>query len=202
MVRALIVVDVQNDFIPGGSLAVPEGDRIVPVINSLQSGFDLVVATQDWHPEGHKSFAGEHPGKKPFETIELNGHEQKLWPVHCVQGTEGAGFYKGLETDNWAAIFRKGMDIEVDSYSGFYDNHHLKSTGLAGYLKEKGVTKVYLAGLAADVCVYFTAKDALGEGFEVFYIQDATKAIDNNTFDQLLNELKSLGASIITAAKV
>ena len=136
--KTLIIVDVQNDFMPGGALAVPEADRIVPVINAIQNTFDLIVATQDWHPENHKSFASSHGGKKPFESIMLNGIAQVLWPDHCVQGTPGAQFHDALNTNAISAIFRKGTDIAVDSYSGFYDNHRYKSTGLAGYLHEMG----------------------------------------------------------------
>ena len=163
--KALIIVDVQNDFMPGGQLEVPQGNIIVPIINRLQKCFDLVVTTQDWHPQNHKSFASNHLNKKPFDKIVLNGLEQILWPDHCVQGSEGAEFHPEMETNNIAAIFRKGMDPETDSYSGFYDNGHKISTGLAGYLKEKGVTEIYFCGLAADICVYYTIKDSLMAGF-------------------------------------
>lgn len=172
--NALVIIDVQNDFMPGGALGVPEGDGIIPVINSIQDCFDLVIATQDWHPPDHVSFASNHHGKAVFEKADLDGVNQTLWPDHCVQGTEGAGFHPELETHRLAAIFRKGMNPGVDSYSAFYDNNHLVSTGLAGYLREKGVTRVYFCGLASDICVYHTIKDALAEGFSAVFIEDAS----------------------------
>ena len=153
--KTLIIIDVQNDFIPGGSLAVPGGDEIVPLINKLQNKFDWVIATQDWHPEKHSSFAINHEGKKEFETIDWKGQKQVLWPVHCVQNSQGANFHPDLETKKLEAIFRKGTDPEIDSYSGFYDNAHLKSTGLAGYLKEKGATELYFCGLSGRILCLF-----------------------------------------------
>ena len=195
--RTLIMVDIQNDFVAGGSLEVPFGEQIVPLVNGLSEKFDLVVATQDWHPSKHKSFASSHQGKHPFEKIMLGGLEQVLWPDHCVQGTPGADFHSDLMMNRVEAIFRKGMDAGIDSYSGFYDNGHKKSTGLAGYLKERAVTSVYVCGLAADYCVYFTAKDALQEGFETFVIGDATRAIDNNNFEKVKRDLRKLGGEII-----
>jgi nicotinamidase/pyrazinamidase len=197
--RTLIIVDVQNDFIPGGSLAVPGGDRIVPVINRIIPAFDLVVATQDWHPADHLSFASNHPGKKPFDKTDLNGMEQVLWPDHCVQGTGGADFHEDLEMGAAEAIFRKGMDRGIDSYSGFYDNGHKRSTGLTGYLREKGATSLWFCGLAADICVYFTLKDALKEGFTVNLVQDATSPLDQVTFSNQLDELRSAGVAIFKA---
>lgn len=187
--KALIVVDVQNDFMPGGNLAVPFGDEIVPLINEIQNKFDYIVATQDWHPENHKSFASQHKGKKVFDTIMLNGISQTLWPNHCVQGSEGAEFHKDLKTRKIETIIRKGMNPEVDSYSAFYDNNQQKSTGLAGMLKEKGVKEVYVCGLAADYCVYFTIKDALSNGFKAHLIEDATKAINQEDFKHKKEEL-------------
>jgi len=175
--KALVIIDLQNDFIPGGSLAVHGGDEIVPIINELQHKFELVIATQDWHPLDHFSFAENHSGKKEFEVIKLNGIDQTLWPVHCVQNSKGAAFSPELNSEKIEAIFRKGTNKEIDSYSGFYDNAHLKSTGLSGYLKDKGVTKLYFCGLAADYCVYYSIMDALNEGFEAILIEDATKAI-------------------------
>lgn len=176
--KALLLVDIQNDFLPGGSLAVPEGDLIIPLVNKIQTDFDLVVATQDWHPARHKSFASMHAGKSPFEEISLNGLPQTLWPDHCVQGTAGAEFSTALDRQHIAAIFRKGMNPEIDSYSGFYDNGRLHTVGLSGYLKEQGIKEVYVCGLAADFCVFFTAMDSLQEGFDTFIIREATKAID------------------------
>ena len=183
--HALIIVDIQNDFLPGGSLAVNEGDTIIPIINQIQQQYDLVVATQDWHPANHKSFASQHEGKKVYEIIELNGLQQTLWPDHCIQSTEGAAFSQELNTNKIEAIFRKGMDENIDSYSGFYDNGKLKSTGLADYLKGRNVHAVDVCGLAADYCVYFTAMDALDIGFAASIIENASKAIDHENFEKL-----------------
>lgn len=176
--KALLLIDIQPDFVPGGRLPVPDGDAILPLVNALQPHFELVVATQDWHPPGHQSFASSHPGHAVFDRITLHGHEQVLWPDHCVQGTPGAALHPRLNQHRIEAIFRKGTNPAIDSYSGFFDNGHLKSTGLADYLRGRGVTEVYLAGLAADYCVYFTAKDALAEGFATYVLEDATRAID------------------------
>ncbi|MDX5436725.1 MAG: bifunctional nicotinamidase/pyrazinamidase [Pontibacter sp.] len=198
--RALLIADIQNDFLPGGSLAVPNGDAIIPVVNRLQEKFDLVVAIQDWHPPHHKSFASSHPGKKPLEEINLNGLEQVLWPDHCIQGTQGAEFSDKLEQSHIEVVFRKGTDSEIDSYSGFYDNGHLKNTGMAAYLRGKGVTDVYLVGLAADYCVYFSAKDALQEGFTVYYIEDATRAINADGYQKARADLLQHGCNIIQSS--
>lgn len=194
--RALILVDIQNDFVAGGSLEVPFGEQIVPLVNELSENFDLVVATQDWHPAEHKSFASNHPGKHPFDKIMLGGLEQVLWPDHCVQGSSGADFHPDLALNRVEAIFRKGMDPEIDSYSGFYDNGHKKSTGLAGYLKERGITSAHVCGLAGDYCVYFTAKDSLQAGFKTFIIEDATRAINNNDFEKAKQDIRRLGGEI------
>jgi nicotinamidase/pyrazinamidase len=166
--RALVLVDIQNDFVPGGALPVPEGDKVVPIANRVQPLFDLVVATQDWHPQNHGSFAANHPGKHPGEVIDLNGLPQILWPVHCVQGTPGAEFVPGLEMRQVASIIHKGTDPEIDSYSGFFDNGHRKATGLEAYLKSQGVDDVYVMGLATDYCVKFTVLDAVQQGFRTF----------------------------------
>lgn len=200
--KALILIDIQNDFLPGGALAVPKGDEIIPVINSIQNSFELVIATQDWHPQNHKSFASNHEGKKLFEVIEMNGLEQVLWPDHCVQGTEGAEFAKAIDWRRTEVIFRKGTNPEIDSYSGFYDNGHLKSTGMADYLKGRGVTNVYIAGLAADYCVYFTAKDALAEGFSTYIIEDATRAINNERFADAKADIIKKGGHIIQSTQL
>lgn len=197
--NVLIIVDVQNDFLPGGALAVKDGFEIIPVINSIQEKFDLVVATQDWHPAEHKSFASNHPGKKFFEEIDLDGLPQVLWPDHCVQQTNGAEFSSDLDTKKIEAIFRKGMDKNIDSYSGFYDNGKRKSTGLAAYLEGRGITSVFVAGLAADFCVYFTALDALELGFKTTIITDATKAIDNDMLKSKLDSFVSKGGSLGTS---
>lgn len=192
MKKALVIIDMQNDFVPGGNLAVPGGDEIVPIINALIPQYELVVATQDWHPANHKSFASQYDGKNVFDVVDLHGLNQVLWPVHCVQGTQGAKFHKDLEMNMVEAIFRKGMNPEIDSYSGFYDNGHLKSTGLAGYLRAKGVEELHFCGLAADYCVYFSMKDALREGFRTIIFTNATRAIDNKSFENQLNELKAV----------
>ncbi|MGB3774647.1 MAG: bifunctional nicotinamidase/pyrazinamidase [Leeuwenhoekiella sp.] len=194
--KALAIIDVQNDFMPGGSLAVAEGNLIVPQINKLQGHFDLVIATQDWHPVNHSSFAANHPGKKEFEAIDLIGSKQILWPVHCVQNSIGAQFDPALDTSKIEAIFRKGTDHTIDSYSGFYDNAHQKTTGLAGYLKEKGVREIYFCGLAADFCVYYSIIDALEEGFTATLITDATRPIDKNTYQQQKKTLKKLNVQL------
>lgn len=187
--KALLIIDVQNDFIPGGALEVAGGDQIIPVINKLQTKFDLVVATQDWHPQGHDSFASSHPGKKPFDVIDLDGIKQVLWPDHCVQGSPGAEFHLELNTKRVEAIFRKGINPRIDSYSGFYDNGHRKSTGLSGYLREKEVTEIFFCGLAADYCVYYSIKDAIKEGFSTALIEDSTKPIDAQQFEKIKIEL-------------
>jgi nicotinamidase/pyrazinamidase len=197
LMRALLLIDIQNDFLPGGALAVPEGDQIISIVNQIQSQFDLVIATQDWHPMHHKSFASSHPGKQVFGTVDLDGTEQVLWPDHCVQGTAGAELSPAVNWNATEAIFRKGTNLHIDSYSGFYDNGHLKSTGLAHYLKGRNVTHVYIAGLAADYCVYFTAKDALEEGFETTIIEDATRAISREGFVKAKKDIMDKGGHIV-----
>lgn len=198
--KTLLLIDVQNDFMPGGALAVKEGDAIVPVINDIIDQFDLVVATQDWHPAGHASFASGHEDQEVFDVIKLDGLDQVLWPDHCVQNTNGAEFHPDLKMAKVEAIFRKGTDIKVDSYSGFYDNAHLKSTGLSGYLKEKGAKEIYVAGLAADYCVYFSIKDALDEGFVVCLLEDATRAIDEDGFQKAKTDILRRGGKILNSA--
>lgn len=195
--KALIVVDIQNDFLQGGSLAVQGGNEIIPVINSIQEKFDLVVATQDWHPKGHKSFASQHSNKSVYDKIDLNGIEQVLWPDHCVQGTAGAEISSELNQNKIEAIFRKGMNTTIDSYSGFYDNGKLKCTGLGDFLKGRGVKEIFVCGLAADYCVYFTAKDALELGFTSTIIENATKAIDVSSFENIKRNFKQNGGNII-----
>jgi nicotinamidase/pyrazinamidase len=197
--KALIIVDVQNDFIPGGALAVHDGDKIVPIINDLQSKFDFIVATQDWHPEDHGSFAANHQGKRVGEFIDLNGVNQILWPVHCVQGTFGAEFHKDLKKDKWKAVFQKGTNPLVDSYSGFFDNNRQGDTGLSSYLKENGVDEVYVCGLATDYCVKFTVLDGISEGFKTYLFSDATKAVNihPNDYELAIKEMKKAGVSIL-----
>lgn len=197
--KALVILDVQNDFMPDGSLGVPHGDTIIPVINQIENYFELIVATQDWHPQNHISFASNHPGKKPFDKISLRGFDQILWPDHCVQGTCGAKFHPDLKTNKIAAIFRKGMNPEIDSYSGFYDNEHIVSTGLAGYLKGKGVNEVFYCGLAADICVYYSIKDSIKEGFRSTLVEDASKPLAINEFTSLKYELKKIGVGILNS---
>jgi nicotinamidase/pyrazinamidase len=200
--KALIIIDVQNDFTSGGSLAVPGGEHIIPVVNALQPKFDLVVATQDWHPRNHKSFASNHPGTKVFDVINLHGLEQVLWPDHCVQETRGAEFHRELHTKKIEAIFRKGTDPEIDSYSGLYDNGHRKSTGLAGYLRERKVERVYVCGLAADYCVFFTAKDLLQGDFNMYFIEDATRPISAEGFAKAKDTLTQMKGKIIQSTEI
>jgi nicotinamidase/pyrazinamidase len=195
--KALILVDIQNDFLPGGALAVPDGDQILTTVNNLVNKFDLVVATQDWHPKDHKSFASNHEGKSPNEVIELHGMEQILWPDHCVQTTHGAEFSDHLNVKPVEVIIRKGTDPEWDSYSGFYDNGHKKSTGLSDYLKGRKVTEVYVVGLAGDVCVFFTAMDAIKEGFKTFLIEDATRPLSEDDFREAKEKIRSDGGVVI-----
>lgn len=198
--KALILVDIQHDFLPGGSLEVPEGDKVIPVANRLSPHFPLVVATQDWHPKNHISFASNHREKKPFEQIELNGMKQTLWPDHCVQGSQGADFPKELETRPVEAIFRKGTNPEIDSYSGFFDNNHEKKTGLGDYLKGRDVDEVYLVGLAADVCVKFTGLDARQLGFRTKVVRDGTYGIEDT--EGAFEELRKKGVELVTGDEV
>jgi nicotinamidase/pyrazinamidase len=174
----LIVVDVQNSFVPGGALAVKEGDRIVPLVNRIARGFRHVVLTQDWHTKDHVSFASQHPGKKPFETIELPYGTQILWPDHCVQGTEGAMLHKALDIPPAELILRKGYRRDIDSYSAFLEADRRTHTGLAGYLNERGLARAFFAGLATDFCVAWSALDARAAGLEALVVEDATRAID------------------------
>jgi nicotinamidase/pyrazinamidase len=200
--KTLIIIDVQNDFMQGGSLEVPLGNMILPVINKVQRYFDLVVATQDWHPKNHKSFASNHYGKKSFDKMVLSGVPQTLWPDHCIQGSPGAELHQGMESNRIAAIFRKGMDPEVDSYSGFYDNNHKLNTGLAGYLKEKGTSEIYFCGLAADICVYYSILDSIQEGFSAILIEDASRPLYEGKFDDIKCEIAKLGVHIINSREL
>jgi nicotinamidase/pyrazinamidase len=174
----LLVIDVQNDFCPGGALAVADGDAVVPVINRLAERFDHVVLTQDWHPPGHSSFATSHPGSAPFETIAMPYGQQVLWPDHCVQGTPGAAFHPQLVMQRAELVIRKGFRNEIDSYSAFYENDRRTPTGLAGYMRERGFRRVFLAGLATDYCVYYSAVDARRLGFDTVLIEAGCRAID------------------------
>lgn len=200
--KALLVIDVQYDFLPGGALPVPNGNEVIDVINRVMPQFDLVVATQDWHPHGHKSFASSHPGSAVFSTIHLNGLEQVLWPDHCLQDEHGAELASELHKSPIEAIFRKGMNPEIDSYSGFYDNGHLKSTGLADYLKGRSITDVYVTGLAGDYCVYFSALDALDAKFNTYLVDDATRAINDQGYEKAKKHLANNGAKIILSSQL
>ncbi|HHY86143.1 MAG TPA: bifunctional nicotinamidase/pyrazinamidase [Verrucomicrobia bacterium] len=197
--KALILVDIQNDFLPGGALAVPDGDQVIPVVNRIQGAFPVVVATQDWHPADHGSFAANHPGKQIYDQIDLNGLPQTLWPVHCVQNTRGAELAPGLNRDRIAKVFQKGTDPGIDSYSGFFDNGHRKSTGLGEWLREKGVTEVFVCGLATDYCVKFTALDALQFGFKTTLIEDASRGVNLRPDDvkNAIEEMKRAGAKAV-----
>ena len=175
---ALIVVDVQNDFCPGGALAVPDGDAVVAAIHRIAGRFEHVLLTQDWHPPGHCSFASSYEGKKPFEVVALAGREQRLWTDHCVQGTRGAELHPNLRLDRAELVLRKGFRKEIDSYSAFFENDHSTPTGLAGYCRERGLERLFFAGLAYDFCVGFSAVDARRVGFEAVVIRDACRAID------------------------
>ena len=199
--QCLIVVDVQNDFCPGGALAVPKGDEVVPVINRLAARFDNVVLTQDWHPRGHASFASSHPGKKPFEAVELPYGEQVLWPDHCVQGTRGAAFHEGLEPGKAQLVIRKGFHRDIDSYSAFLEADRKTTTGLAGYLKERGLKSLFVCGLATDFCVAWTALDARKAGFEVSVIEDACRAIDlQGSLERAWAEMAAAGVKRINSS--
>ena len=199
----LIVVDVQNDFCPGGALAVPQGDEIVPIVNRLATQFRNVALTQDWHPSGHLLFASTHPGKRPYETIAAPYGPQVLWPDHCVQQTPGAAFHNALQIPHAALVLRKGMDRAIDSYSAFYENDRKTPTGLVGYLRERGVTRVFLAGLAFDFCVRYSAEDARRESFAVFVVDDACRDIDvNGSVAATRASLAALGIPAIAARKL
>ena len=202
--KALILVDIQNDFLPGGALAVPEGDVIVPIVNRLQAVFPLVVATQDWHPADHGSFAANHPGQAVFSQIDLNGLPQTLWPVHCVQGTPGAELAAGLHRERIAKIFPKGTEAGIDSYSGLFDNGHRKSTGLGEWLKAKEVAEVFVCGLATDYCVKFTALDAADAGFRTCFIQDASRGVNLGPDDvaNAIAEMNRAGIATVQSANL
>ncbi|MEW6303525.1 MAG: bifunctional nicotinamidase/pyrazinamidase [Verrucomicrobiota bacterium] len=196
--KALVIVDVQNDFVPGGALAVKGGDQVVDVINRIQPEFDLIVATQDWHPANHGSFAKNHPGKKPGDVVDLNGLPQILWPVHCVQRTRGAEFVRGLATHRVSRVFFKGTDPTIDSYSALFDNGHRKATGLGDYLKQQGADEVYIVGLATDYCVKFTALDARKLGFNTHLITRACRGVNlqPGDTDAAIEEMRKAGVVI------
>jgi nicotinamidase/pyrazinamidase len=199
--EALLVVDVQNDFCPGGALAVPDGDAVVTPINRLMHRFRQVVLTQDWHPRGHRSFASAHAGRKPYETICLPYGDQVLWPDHCVQGSTGADFHRGLDLAPAQLVLRKGTDPLIDSYSAFRENDRRTTTGLAGYLRERGVTRVLLAGLAFDFCVLWSAEDARDLGFEVAVVEDACRGLDlNGSMAHARQRLQAAAVALVDSA--
>jgi len=202
--NALILIDLQHDFMPGGPLGVPDGDAVVPVANQLAQRFELVVATQDWHPRGHMSFAENHPGRRPGEVVEVAGLMQVLWPVHCVQYTHGAEFVTDLDTRRVKEVFRKGTDTAVDSYSAFFDNAHRKSTGLGDYLKTLNVNEVYLVGLAADYCVRFSALDSCELGFHTNLVEDGTRGVELKPGDteRAIEEMRSAGVRVLRSDEV
>ncbi|HVR42097.1 MAG TPA: bifunctional nicotinamidase/pyrazinamidase [Thermoanaerobaculia bacterium] len=204
MKHALILVDIQNDFCPGGALAVSEGDAVIPVANRIQGHFDVIAATQDWHPPNHGSFASQHPGRKPGDVVDLNGLRQELWPDHCVQGSKGAEFHPDLDTSRIDRVFRKGTDPGIDSYSGLFDNGHRKATGLGDYLQEKEVTDVWIAGLAADYCVKFTALDAVGLGLRTWVVRDGTRGVEVHPgdVDRAIEEMRRAGVQIVESDEV
>lgn len=201
--NALILVDIQNDFLPTGALPVPDGGAVIPIANrAAGSGyFDLIVATQDWHPRNHGSFAANHFGKKEGDVITLDGLQQVLWPVHCVQNTPGADFAPGLALDRVTRVFQKGTDLRIDSYSGFFDNGHRKATGLEGFLHERQVTHVFVLGLATDYCVRCTALDARELGFEVTLIEDGCRAVNVRPEDgaRAIELMRIVGVNIVTS---
>jgi len=200
---ALIVVDVQNDFCPDGALAVPQGDEVVPIVNLLAENFRNVVLTQDWHPPGHLSFASAHPGRSPYDTIAMSYGPQVLWPDHCVQGTPGAAFHSGLRIPHAGLVLRKGLDRGIDSYSVLYENDRTTPTGLTGYLRERGIIRLFLAGLALDFCVRYSAEDAVREGFVVVVIEDACRGIDvQGSVAAARSSLAALKATRITAGEL
>ncbi len=201
---ALIVIDVQNDFCPGGALEVKEGDKIVPVINEVMGYFSWIVATQDWHPADHLSFASNHSGKKPLEVINVDGIDQVLWPDHCIQGSKGAEFHPELNASAFSLILRKGRNKRIDSYSAFYENDKKTKTGLIGFLHELGIGTLFFCGLAIDYCVYYSVMDALGAGFKCYVIEDAVRGVDFpvGSVDRAVNDMKTRGAIFISSEEL
>ena len=202
--NALIIVDLQNDFLPGGALAVPGGDEVIPLTNELQRRFDVVLATQDWHPPDHGSFAANHPGNKPGDRIMVDGIDQILWPVHCVQNTRGAEFAPSFSTKRIDHVFHKGIDPRIDSYSTFFDNAHRRSTGLADYLKDRAIKDIYLLGLALDYCVKYSALDARQLGLNTYVVLDGCRGIDLHPedVDLALKEMKAAGAAMVQSGEL
>lgn len=204
MARALVLVDLQYDFCPGGALAVAHGDETIAVANRLIPKFQTVVATQDWHPPDHGSFAINHPGKQPYEIIDLNGLPQVLWPPHCVQGTRGAELHEALDRAAITCVFRKGTDPAIDSYSGFFDNGHRKSTGLGDWLKARGIDELFVLGLATDYCVKFTSLDARNLGFAVTLVEDGCRGVELNPGDsaRAIAQMREAGCTVTDSSAV
>jgi nicotinamidase/pyrazinamidase len=202
--KALILVDLQNDFLPGGALAVAEGDQVIPVANELQGYFNLIFATQDWHPADHGSFAANHPGKNPGDIIELEEVQQILWPVHCVQGSPGADFAPLLESSRWSAVVQKGKDPLIDSYSAFFDNGYRQSTALAGLLHSHGVQEIFVMGLATDYCVKFSALDGIAQEFRVTVVVDGCRAVNmrKGDGDEAILDMRDAGARLATSSEI
>ncbi len=202
--KALILTDIQNDFLPGGALAVRHGDDVIAPANHLQPCFPLVVATQDWHPPNHGSFAASHPGRKLYDRIELNGLPQTLWPVHCVQNTPGADLAPGLERQRIVRLFHKGTDPGIDSYSSFFDNGRRQATGLGDWLQAQGVTEVYICGLTTDYCVKFSALDAVALGFQTRVIEDACRGVELNPGDvaAAIREMRQAGVALLQSREL
>jgi nicotinamidase/pyrazinamidase len=201
---ALLVVDIQNDFLPGGALGVLDGDKVIPIINRLMDRFALVLATQDWHPANHESFAANHPNRRPGEIIDLHGLMQILWPVHCVQGSPGAAFSTQFRTGRISKVFQKGIDPEIDSYSGFFDNGRKRSTGLVEYLRDQRVNELFICGLATDYCVKFSSFDSLGCGIRTSVIEDACRGVNLKPGDSAaaIAEIRQAGASIVESSSL
>ncbi len=202
VMRALIIVDIQNDFCPGGRLGIEEGDRIIPSINRSMGKFDRIVATQDWHPSGHKSFASNHPGKQVYSKILLGNHEQTLWPDHCIQGTPGAEFHPALDLNPLSLIIRKGTNLKVDSYSTFMDNDRSSYTGLLGYLNGLKINEIFLCGLATDYCVFYSARDAIKAGLKVSVITDVCRGVAKASTENALNQMRQMGVNLITHTEI
>jgi nicotinamidase/pyrazinamidase len=203
-VRALILVDLQYDFMPGGALAVPEGDLVVPVANRLQERFDFVVASQDWHPSDHRSFAANNPGREIGDVVDLDGIGQVMWPVHCVQESRGARLVESLDQSRICRVFQKGTNTAIDSYSTFFDNGYRQSTGLTDYLRSNGIDEVFLAGLATDYCVKFSALDASRSGFRTTLVQDGCRGVELEPGDvgRALDEMRRAGVQLLTSREV
>ena len=204
MKTALLIIDVQNDFCPGGALAVPGGNLTIPAINRISPNFDTVVATKDWHPSGHISFASNHPGKNVFDCVETKTGEQTLWPDHCIPGSEGAEFHPELRVEHIDLILHKGTNRVIDSYSAFFENDRITTTGLEFFLKGLGVGKVFICGLATDYCVLFTATDAVNIGFDTYLVEDAVRGVDfpQGSVAEAVSRMKSLGVTPVPAEEL